>query len=56
MPFIYLSGGVSNETFEDALELAAEAEANFSGVLCGRGTWKDGGALFVRQGMSALEN
>lgn len=56
VPFIYLSEGVSNETFEDALELAGEAGANFSGVLCGRATWKDGVGVFAQQGMSALEN
>ena len=41
-PFIYLSAGVSNETFIETLELAAEANTNFSGVLCGRATWKEG--------------
>ena len=56
VPFIYLSEGVSNETFENALELAGEAGASFSGVLCGRATWKDGVAVFALQGMSALEN
>jgi tagatose 1,6-diphosphate aldolase len=55
VPFIYLSEGVSNETFEDALELAGEAGASFSGVLCGRATWKDGVAVFAQHGMSALE-
>ncbi len=55
VPFIYLSEGVSNETFEDALELAGEAGANFSGVLCGRATWKNGVAVFAQHGMSALE-
>ncbi len=55
VPFIYLSEGVNNETFEDALELAGEAGANFSGVLCGRATWKDGVAVFAQHGMSALE-
>jgi len=38
VPFIYLSQGVSNETFQFALELAAEAGVAFSGVLCGRAT------------------
>ena len=41
-PFIYLSAGVSNAEFTEALELAAEAGTRFSGVLCGRATWKDG--------------
>lgn len=55
-PFIYLSEGVSNETFSKTLELAAEAGAAFSGVLCGRATWKDGVPIFVSGGMNALED
>jgi tagatose 1,6-diphosphate aldolase len=55
-PFIYLSEGVSNETFADALELAGEAGTNFSGVLCGRATWKDGVPIFVEKGDHALED
>jgi tagatose 1,6-diphosphate aldolase len=56
VPFIYLSQGVSNETFQYALELVAEAEVNSSGVLCGRATWKDGVAVFVKHGLTALED
>jgi len=56
LPFIYLSEGVSNKTFGFALELAAEAGARFSGVLCGRANWKDGVPVFVKHGMSALED
>jgi tagatose 1,6-diphosphate aldolase len=41
-PFIYLSAGVSNAEFTESLELAAESGVPFSGVLCGRATWKDG--------------
>ncbi len=55
-PFIYLSEGVSNELFNDALELAAEAGTNFSGVLCGRATWKDGVPIFATKGVRALED
>jgi tagatose 1,6-diphosphate aldolase len=55
-PFIYLSAGVSNETFNDTLELAAEAETNFSGVLCGRATWKDAIPVYAKQGAKALED
>ena len=55
-PFIYLSEGVSNEMFGETLELAAEAQANFSGVLCGRATWKDGVPIFTAGGLSALED
>lgn len=54
-PFIYLSEGVSNELFSFALALAAEAKVNYSGVLCGRATWKDGVPVFVQQGGKALE-
>ena len=55
MPFIYLSEGVSNETFQFGLELAAESGAKFSGVLCGRATWKDGVAVYVEKGPAALD-
>jgi tagatose 1,6-diphosphate aldolase len=55
-PFIYLSEGVSNEVFSETLELAAEAGANFSGVLCGRATWKEGVPVFASGGPSALED
>ncbi|HXM92941.1 MAG TPA: tagatose 1,6-diphosphate aldolase [Candidatus Dormibacteraeota bacterium] len=55
-PFIYLSEGVSNEMFNDALELAVEAGANFCGVLCGRATWKDGVPIFATKGVQALED
>jgi|SRR5215472_2074149 len=56
VPFIYLSEGVSNELFDDGLQLAAEAGATFSGVLCGRATWKDGVPIYVSGGLGALEN
>src|SRR5277367_2961773 len=55
-PFIYLSAGVSNEVFSDTLELATEAGTNFSGVLCGRATWKDGMPIYAKQGLKALED
>jgi tagatose 1,6-diphosphate aldolase len=55
LPFIYLSEGVSNETFQFGLELAAQSGAKFSGVLCGRATWKDGVAVFVEKGPAALD-
>lgn len=56
VPFLYLSEGVSNATFQFGLQLAAEAGAPFSGVLCGRATWKDGVAVLVESGMAALED
>ena len=55
-PFIYLSAGVSNDTFSETLELAAESGVNFSGVLCGRATWKDGMPIYAKQGIKALED
>jgi tagatose 1,6-diphosphate aldolase len=53
-PFIYLSAGVSNAEFTESLELAAEAGTRFSGVLCGRATWKEGIPVFGRQGATAF--
>jgi len=55
-PFIYLSAGVSNDVFNETLELAAEADTNFSGVLCGRATWKEGIPVYATQGLHALED
>jgi tagatose 1,6-diphosphate aldolase len=54
-PFIYLSAGVSMDQFEESLGLAAEAKIPFSGVLCGRATWKDGISEFAISGLSAFE-
>jgi len=53
-PFIYLSAGVSNAEFTEALELAAESGVRYSGVLCGRATWKDGVPIFATQGAAAF--
>ncbi|MBZ5721978.1 MAG: tagatose 1,6-diphosphate aldolase [Acidobacteriia bacterium] len=53
-PFIYLSAGVSNAEFTEALELAAEAKVKFNGVLCGRATWKDGIPVYAKQGAEAF--
>jgi tagatose 1,6-diphosphate aldolase len=53
-PFIYLSAGVSNAEFTETLELAAEAGTRFSGVLCGRATWKDGIPVFGKHGPDAF--
>lgn len=54
-PFLFLSAGVTNRTFNEALELASEAGVHFCGVLCGRATWKDGVGVFVRGGAEALQ-
>lgn len=53
-PFIYLSAGVSNAEFTEALELAAESGVKFNGVLCGRATWKDGIPVYAKQGPEAF--
>jgi tagatose 1,6-diphosphate aldolase len=55
-PFIYLSAGVSNAEFSESLEMAAESGVHFSGVLCGRATWKDGIPVYARQGGAAFRD
>jgi tagatose 1,6-diphosphate aldolase len=55
-PFIYLSAGVSNPVFIETLELAGESGTKFNGVLCGRATWKDGIAIYAKQGAKAFED
>ena len=53
-PFIYLSAGVSNAEYTEALELAAESGVKWNGVLCGRATWKDGIPVYAKQGAEAF--
>ncbi len=55
-PFIYLSAGVSNAQFIESLHMASEAGTDFSGVLCGRATWKEGMPVYAKQGAKALED
>jgi len=55
-PFIYLSAGVGNAQFVESLNMAAEAGTDYSGVLCGRATWKDGIPVYAKQGAKALED
>ena len=55
-PFIYLSAGVSNEQFLESLGMAAESGTDYSGVLCGRATWKDGMPIYATKGLKALED
>jgi tagatose 1,6-diphosphate aldolase len=55
-PFIYLSAGVGNAQFVEELTMAAEAGTDYSGVLCGRATWKDGMPIYGKQGVKALED
>ena len=54
-PFIYLSAGVSNAEFTEGLALAAESGVNYSGVLCGRATWKDGISVYAKEGGAAFK-
>ena len=55
-PFIYLSAGVGNAQFMESLNMAAEAGTDYSGVLCGRATWKEGIPVYAKQGVKALED
>lgn len=55
-PFIYLSAGVSNAQFVESLNMATEAGTDYSGVLCGRATWKEGIPIYAKQGAKALED
>jgi tagatose 1,6-diphosphate aldolase len=54
-PFIYLSAGVGNSVFTESLGMAAEAGTDYSGVLCGRATWKEGIPVYAKQGAKGLE-
>ena len=55
-PFIYLSAGVSNSEFTESLYLATESGVHFSGVLCGRATWKDGIPIYAERGGDAFRD
>jgi tagatose 1,6-diphosphate aldolase len=55
-PFIYLSAGVSNSTFTESLKMATDAGTDYSGVLCGRATWKEAIPVYAKQGVKALED
>jgi tagatose 1,6-diphosphate aldolase len=55
-PFIYLSAGVSNPQFIESLNMAAESGTDYSGVLCGRATWKEGMPIYATKGLKALED
>ena len=55
-PFIYLSAGVSNEVFTETLDLASDSGTPFSGVLCGRATWKDAIPIYAKGGVKPLED
>lgn len=53
-PFIYLSAGVEAPIFRETLELAAEAETGYAGVLCGRATWEHGVPAYAHGGEDGL--
>jgi tagatose 1,6-diphosphate aldolase len=54
-PFIYLSAGVSNAQFTESLRMASESGTDYSGVLCGRATWKEGIPVYGKQGVKGLD-
>ncbi len=53
LPFIFLSAGVSAQLFQETLYFAKEAGSTFNGVLCGRATWANGVAPFIKEGEAA---
>jgi tagatose 1,6-diphosphate aldolase len=55
-PFIYLSAGVGNAQFIESLNMATESGTDYSGVLCGRATWKEGMPIYATKGPKALED
>jgi tagatose 1,6-diphosphate aldolase len=54
-PIVYLSAGVTNATFIETLEMAAEAGVEFHGVLAGRATWQEGVPAYINGGPDALD-
>ena len=53
-PFIYLSAGVPADIFREELEFAGQNGANYSGILGGRATWRDGVQVYADGGKDAL--
>ncbi len=51
---VYLSAGVTFDMFEASLQMAREAEVDFSGFMCGRAIWADGVNIFGRNSEKAL--
>jgi tagatose 1,6-diphosphate aldolase len=45
---------VSNAEFSETLELCGESGVKYNGVLCGRATWKEGIAVYAKQGPGAF--
>lgn len=54
VPFVYLSGGVTNEQFIEMLYFAQKAKSKFCGCLCGRAIWKEGVKPFAEEGENAF--
>lgn len=55
-PFIYLSAGVDNDVFVEQLTMATNSGVDYSGILCGRATWKEGIPVYGKHGVRALED
>ncbi|MDO6657800.1 tagatose-bisphosphate aldolase [Anaerobacillus sp. 1_MG-2023] len=55
LPFIFLSGGVSAELFQETLKFAKHSGADFHGVLCGRATWSGSAYEYKQSGQEAAE-
>ena len=53
-PYIYLSAGVDMNVFASSVEIAGKAGTDFSGVLCGRATWKNGIPVYAKDGKTGL--
>ena len=47
---------MSNEVFAKHSTWRPKPGTNFSGVLCGRATWKEGIPVYAKQGVKALED
>jgi tagatose 1,6-diphosphate aldolase len=47
---------VGNAQFIESLNMADESGTDYSGVLCGRATWKEGVPVYAKQGVKALED
>jgi tagatose 1,6-diphosphate aldolase len=56
VPYIYLSAGVDMQVFARTLELAASSGSRYSGVLCGRATWKGAIAIYANDGAEAAQD
>ena len=54
VPYIYLSAGAAISEFTASLRMAREAQAGFSGVLCGRAMWQDGIPSYVAAGAAGF--